>query len=128
MIMWESITEGGSSYFHIKCNLNFSLPKGRFYLVFNLDHNNYYFICYRPKRQRKLKFVGRRILHTWEVSTDTENPTYKTYAGNVLSVVSGEDGKQDAVYSIHYDIEDATYDIHDLIKDYNEGNPKFHDL
>ena len=83
---------------------------------------------YRPTRQRKVKFLGRRILHTWDVSTDTNDPRYKTFVGNVLSMVRGEDGDPDATYRIFYQEDNTTINISDLKKDYDEGNLRFHDL
>lgn len=78
---------------------------------------------HRSGRVRKLKFVGRRILHKWE-----NDGVEEWYQGLVVGVTSGIDGRPSAVYQIQYDKEDELYDVEDLLQDYHDGNLNFDDL
>ena len=79
---------------------------------------NLYFYS-RSKRQPKVKFVGRRISHLWD---------NVRYTGNVLSLISGQDGQASAIYDIHYDQDNAAYEVENLLDDYLKGELKFLDI
>ena len=76
-------------------------------------------VCFLTDQQDrgKIIFFGRYILHTWDVSTYTNNPRHKTFVGNVLSMVRGEDGNPDATYSMFYQEDNTTINISNLKKD-----------
>lgn len=73
----------------------------------------------RLKRQAKIKFLGREISHLWDDSW---------YTGTVMSLKSGQDGHTSAVYNIHYDDDNAEYEVDNLLQDYMNGEVKFIDI
>lgn len=73
----------------------------------------------RSQRKRRIKFLGRQIKHKWDS---------QWYHGTVMSVLSGADGDEDAVYTIHYDEDNEDYDVEDLLSDYLQGSLKFIDI
>jgi hypothetical protein len=50
------------------------------------------------------------------------------YKGTVMSVISGNDGKLNAVYEVLYDGDDDAYVIDHLIQDFHAGSVVFCDL
>ena len=66
-----------------------------------------------------MKFVGRRISHPWD---------NVRYTRNVLSLISGQDGQASAIYDIHYDQDNAAYEVENLLDDYLKGELKFLDI
>ena len=76
------------------------------------------------RRKVSQKFVGRRISHKWNISTDSS----EWYTGTVLSLLAGTDGLDDATYEIRYDNDNEIYEIDHLVEDYKEASVKFIDL
>jgi hypothetical protein len=67
--------------------------------IFNI-HCCTCFECYFS-RQKQNKFLGRTIQHEWIVDETSQQKEW--YKGTVMSVISGNDGKLNAVYEVLYD-------------------------
>ena len=75
------------------------------YLQFLVEHiRSYRFLYFRRTRQKQNKFLGRTIKHEWIVDETSQQKEW--YKGTVMSVISGNDGKLNAVYEVLYDGDD----------------------
>ena len=83
-------------------------------------------LIFRSRRQKRIKFVGRRISHLWKDS-DTDNKTH-WYCGSVLSVKRGNDGDDNALYEVQYDGDDQIYEIDNLAADLRDSQLRFIDI
>ena len=80
----------------------------------------------RSQRQKRTKFVGRRISHLWK-DCATDNKTH-WYSGSALSVIRGIDGDEDALYEVQYDGDDEIYKIDNLAADLRDFQLRFIDI
>ena len=80
----------------------------------------------RSQRQKRTKFVGRRISHHWKDCV-TDNKTH-WYSGSVLSVIRGIDGDEDALYEVQYDGDDEIYKLDILAADLRDSQLRFIDI
>ena len=87
-----------------------------------MSYNN--ILLFRRKASQRTIFVGRRILHKWNLADGST----EWYTGTVLSLLAGTDGTEDAMYEVKYDNDNEAYEIDHLVEDYKEASVKFVDL
>ena len=80
----------------------------------------------RSQRQKRTKFVGRRISHLWKDCV-TDNKTH-WYSGSVLSGIRGIDGDEDALYEVQYDGDDEIYELDNHAADLRDSQLRFIDI
>jgi hypothetical protein len=97
------------------------------YLQFLVEHiRSYRFLYFRRTRQKQRKFLDRTIQYEWIVDETSQQKEW--YKGTVMPVISGNDGKLNAVYEVQYDGDDDAYVIDHLIQDFHAGSVVFCDL
>jgi len=72
-----------------------------------------------------VKFVGRSIKHQCIIDAATDQREW--YKVTVLSVVSGVDGEDSAVYEVLYQGEEGPYEVVHLLHDYRSSSLMFID-
>ena len=81
-------------------------------------------LIFRSRRQKGIKFVGRRISHLWKDS----DIKARLYCGSVLSVKRGNDGDDNALYEVQYNGDDQIYEIDNLAADLRDSQLRFIDF
>ncbi|CAG2223289.1 unnamed protein product [Mytilus edulis] len=97
---------------------------------------NYVSKCYRsnleklvtdnPCTKRQIKFLGQSIRHEWIIDETSHKKEW--YKGTVASMLSGTDGRLNAIYEVLYEGEDEPFEIDHLIQDYQSGSVQFIDV
>ena len=61
--------------------------------------------------------MGKKIRHKWEEKDHTE----RTYVGEVLKVLKGQDGCVGSLYEVKYEGDEELYEI-DIVEEMKERN------
>ncbi|CAC5417656.1 unnamed protein product [Mytilus coruscus] len=83
-------------------------------------------ISQRQTRQRQIKILGRSIRHEWKIDETSQQKVW--YKGTVVSMLSGTDGRLNAIYEVLYEGKDEPFEIDHLIQDYQSGSVRFIDF
>ncbi|CAC5417661.1 unnamed protein product [Mytilus coruscus] len=72
------------------------------------------------------KIFGPKHRHEWIINETSQQKEW--YKGTVVSMLSGTDGRLNAIYEVLYEGEDEPFEIDHLIHDYQSGSVQFIDV